>query len=89
MPIVLGSGWPGWVDGPGWGPVSKFLRSWFSQCLVDGSSCKQVVKVLSLSWSGKHCLNAKRALQINNLMYHMLYIYYDCWTYLGLSESLR
>lgn len=62
MPIVLGSCWPGCAGGPGCGPVSKFFKSWFNQCFVDASSCKHVANVLSLSWSGKHCLSANNAL---------------------------
>ena len=43
---------------------SKFLRSWFSQCLVDLSSLRHALKVSSLSWSGRHWQSASQALKV-------------------------
>ena len=43
-------------------PSCKFFMSCASQRFVVVSSFKTVAKVLSFSWSGRHCLNASRAL---------------------------
>ena len=49
--------WPAaWLD-----IASMFFRSCASQCLVDLSSFKQVAKVSSFSWSGRHWQSASQA----------------------------
>jgi hypothetical protein len=45
------------------GPVSRFFSNCDNQCFVDLSSWRQLANVASLSWSGRHCLKASRALQ--------------------------
>lgn len=42
-------------------PSCRFLTSWASHRLVVVSSFSTWAKVVSFSWSGKHCLNASRA----------------------------
>lgn len=47
----------------GSGTDSKFLIKLDNQCFVLLSPSKQESKVESLSWSGRHCRNASRALE--------------------------
>lgn len=56
----VGRGMP--PGGVGTVTVSRFFSSCASQRFVELSSFRQLEKVLSLSWSGKHCRNASRAL---------------------------
>lgn len=43
----------------------KFFINWLSHRLVEASSFKQLENVPSLSWSGRHCRRASRALTEN------------------------
>ena len=40
----------------------KFFINWLSHLFVEASSFKQLENVPSLSWSGRHCRRASRAL---------------------------
>lgn len=46
-------------------PSCRFFTSWASQRLVVVSSFKTWAKVVSLSWSGRHCRSASLALYKN------------------------
>lgn len=45
------------------GGDSRFLSSWANHRLVELSSLRQLWKVLSFSWSGRHWRSASRALK--------------------------
>lgn len=64
-------------------PSCRFFTSWASQRLVVVSSFKTWAKVVSLSWSGRHCLSASLALHENKRRaqecrcFHRQKIYFD------------